>query len=379
MPRAGITFALAVALATVTSAQPPRRLATSPQALLAAPVFFHGRQIAVRGEVTEERTLARLQVPLDEDTVARGGTVPQVFVFWKELPSRTRGEVRGEFWDLGRLSADDGRFSAYDFRTLIDSVLNGRWPAREEVFVILGATIQEVEPSPGATIREIAMAPDTFAGRDVTVSGRFRGRNLYGDLPGPVNKSRWDFVLHSADAAVWVTGMRPRGKGFDLDAGARVDTGRWLEVSGVVRVDGPAVWIEAKGMQLATAPQETPVEVVVPVTPRQPPPEVVFSAPVPEEIDVERDSTVRIQFSRDMDPRSFAGRVRVRYVPPPGQTAAAAPELSFRYNPGIRALEVKFAQPLERYTQVAVDLLEGISATDGQPLAPWTLRFTTGT
>jgi hypothetical protein len=360
------------------AAQAPGRLATSPQGLLASPVFFHGRQIAVRAQVTQDGALTRLQVPIDEAAVARNRTIPQVFVFWKESSSRSEGEIRGEFWDLGRISVEDGRFSGYDFRTLVDTVTNGRWPAREEIFVVLGATIQEAQPPRGATVRAIVMTPDEYASRDLTVSGRFRGRNLYGDLPGPLNRSKWDFVLQSADAAVWITGLRPRGKGFDLDPGARVDTGRWLEVSGVVHVEGPAVWIEARSMQIAAPPQETPVDVVVPVAPRQPPPAVVFSAPVPEEIDVELDTSVRIQFSRDMDPRSFENRVRVRYVPAGAQPPAEPPDLSFTYNAGIRALQIKLAAPLARFAVVAVDLLEGITATDGQPLEPWTLRFTTG-
>jgi hypothetical protein len=42
-------------------------------------------------------------------------------------------------------------------------------------------------------------------------------------------------VLRAADGAVWVTGLRPRGKGFSLDIGARVDTGPGWKSSGVVR------------------------------------------------------------------------------------------------------------------------------------------------
>ena len=53
--------------------------------------------------------------------------------------------------------------------------------------------------------------------------GQFGGRNLLGDLPDSPGQSRWDFVLRSADAAIWVTNLRPRGKDFELCAG-RADT-----------------------------------------------------------------------------------------------------------------------------------------------------------
>ena len=83
------------------------------------------------------------------------------------------------------------------------------------------------------------------------MTGRFRGRNLFGDLPSALNRSRWDFVVQSADAAIWVSGLRPRGKGFELDPGAKVDTGRWLEVSGTVHVEGSQVWIDGESLRIA--------------------------------------------------------------------------------------------------------------------------------
>jgi hypothetical protein len=210
------------------------------------------------------------------------------------------------------------------------------------------------------------------------VSGRFRGRNLLGDLPAPLNKSKWDFVLQSADAAIWVSGLRPKGKGFDLDPGARVDTGRWLEVTGVVRTEGSRAWIEAKSVQLSSEPEDTPVEIAVPATPKEPPPEVVFSAPVASETDVETATRVRVQFSRDMDGRTFRDRVRVSYIGKGRGQQPAAPAFAAVYNDANRAVEIRFVQPLERFQTVKVELLEGITAVDGQPLQPWSLTFSTG-
>ena len=104
-----------------------------------------------------------------------------------------------------------------------------------------------------------------------------------------------------------------------------------------------------------------------------PPPEVVFSAPTGGETDVPLTSTVRIQFSRDIDPTTLRGRIRVHY-------ANEAPPVPFTtsYLPGTRVLELKFATPLERFSAVTVELQEGISGTDKQALAPWTLKFETG-
>src|SRR5215510_10352526 len=96
--------AAAVLAAAVSRAQPPGRIATSAEALVASPVFFHGRQITVRRELVESRGLTELSA-----------TSKPVFVFWREQPTTTRdGEIRGEFWDLGRLRPDDARFSSQD-------------------------------------------------------------------------------------------------------------------------------------------------------------------------------------------------------------------------------------------------------------------------
>ena len=118
---------------------------------------------------------------------------------------------------------------------------------------------------------------------------------------------------------------------------------------------------------------------MLPPPPPAPPPSVVFSAPLADETDAERTLPIRIQFSRDMDPKSFANHVRVTYAGPAPQGAPAIPQMSVRYVEGTRALEIKPAAPLDRFRTVKVELLEGIvSNIDGQPLAPWSMTFTTG-
>jgi len=371
--RRWLLSALCVTLAACVAAAQPAvtRTATTVEALLASAVFFHGKQIAVRRDVEPARGLVKL-----------AGTAKPVFVVWADRPGVTSdSEIRGEFWDIGRLERNDTRLGNADVPAMLEYATQGQWPAHDQVYVILKATAIDSPLPAEPTIRALALAPDKYIGKGVTVTGRFRGGNLFADLPTSAGtKGRWDFVLQSADAAIWVSGVRPRGKGFDLDVNSRMDAGRWLQVAGTLRRDGPLPWIEGTSLVAANAPSDAPVTVMMPPPPPEPPPSVIFTAPTQGDTDAERGEPIRIQFSRDMDPRSFRDRVRVSYVGA-GQPGAAPvpPTMTIRYIEGTRALEIKPAAPLDRFRQVKVDLLEGItSAIDGKPLAPWSLTFTTG-
>jgi hypothetical protein len=361
---------LVVAIAAVwcvgsLAAQAPDRIATTADALVANPIFFDGKRIVIRHALRQTDRLTQLDA-----------TAKPVYIYWKDPPVGSDGEIRGEFRDLGRMQDGDSRFSSYDFRPVIDAANNGRWPGRDQIFVILGATFVEGPPASAPTVRAIALTPAQFENRAVTLVGRFKGRNLYGDLPQGVAKSKWDFVLQSADAAIWITGLRPKGKDFELDREARVDTGRWLEVKGTVQRDGASVWIAGESLRLAAAPAEVPVEIRAPA-PQEPAPVVIFSAPLADETDFPVDGRVRIQFSRDMIGATFHDHVRIRYA---GTNAppAAPPPFTLTYNDGTRALEIRFKEPLAPFQGLVIQLDEGITAIDGQPLPPWTLRFTTG-
>lgn len=356
-----------LAAAAVVSAQ-RTRIATTADALIASAAFFHGRSVALQQTLIVEGPRTRL-----------ANASKPVYVLWKERAggNGAEGEVRGEFWDLGRLDPSDSRFAGHDLTGLVESVNLGRWPARDRIFVILNATFITAPPPRAPTVRAIALTPERYAEQAVKVIGRFRGRNLYGDLPQALAKSKWDFVIQSADASLWVTGVRPRGKGFDLDPGKRVDTGRWVEVTGVVKHDGVTTYIDATAITLAAEPEET-VEVQLPPPPPAPAPEVIFTAPITDDTDVDRTAPVRIQFSADIDPKSIHDRVRVSYVGPVAASAPPPPAFTTTYNDAAHAVEIRFAAPLERFQQVEVELLEGIVALDGQPLKPWSLTFTTG-
>ena len=360
---------LGVCLAPALSIGQVTRLATTTDTLLASAAFFHGRNVVLKQTLVTEGEFTRL------------ADAPKlVYVFWRDrAPGADAGEVRGEFWDLGRIDPRDGRFTAYDFTRLIESANRGQWPGRDQIYVLLGASLAPSPPPRAPTVRAIALTPDDYVDREVKVVGRFRGRNLYGDLPMALGQDKWDFVLQSADGALWVTGVRPRGKGFDLDPNRRVDTGRWVEVTGVVARQGVTTYIDARAIGLAEEPDEPPVEITLPPPPPEPPPSVIFSAPIQDDTAVDRAAPVRIQFSRDLDPRSLRGRVRITYVAPAaGTPPGAVPEFTVNYNDFARAIEIQFAEPLEAFQQVRIELLEGITAIDKQSLKPWVLNFSTG-
>lgn len=360
--------ALLLLLAATAAAQPATRFATTIEALTRFPLFFHGKQVVVRGTATRPAqdvvTLRAAEGDRPVFLLRRGG----------EAGEEGPVEVRGDFWDLGRLSQDDPRLSGIDVQRLLERVSEGRWPAQGQTPVIVvqaTAAPERLQPS----VRALALEPSRFEGQRVTVSGRFRGANLYGDLPQAPGKSRFDFVLQSADASIWITGARPRGRGFNLDPSRRLDTGKPLEVTGTVHSERALVWIEAT--KIALGSDSAPAAVVeVPAPVQGPPPAVAFSIPVAGETDVSPDTNVRIQFTRDMTPESFKGRIGISYVDRNGEGQVPTPSATYRREN--RVLEIIFGVPFERFRTVKIDLREGITATDGAPLTPWSLTFSIG-
>ena len=87
--------------------------------------------------------------------------------------------------------------------------------------------VNEAEQSASTTIRALALEPWRYDGQKVTVTGNFRGRNLFGDLPGAPGKSRYDFVIRGAEGATWVSGIQPA-------AGASI----WTSTAGSIRITG---------------------------------------------------------------------------------------------------------------------------------------------
>src|SRR5206468_422686 len=171
-----------------------------------------------------------------------------------------------------------------------------------QVTAIVASTITQAPPPLAPSVRNIVLYPSRYIDQKVTVVGQYAGRNLLGDLPDAPAQSRYDFVLRATDAAIWISNLRPRGKDFELALDARIDTGRWLEVTGTLQQARGLQWLDgqAGSLKITQAPKDTTEETIVRVAPG-PPPEVVFSAPIPDETDVLPSSSVRIQFSRDID------------------------------------------------------------------------------
>jgi hypothetical protein len=368
------TFAV-VALAAVTaSAQPATRRATNIAALLAYPGFFHQRPIVIVGKVT---TGNNGDVRVADETgsvrvVVKGGAPDGL------------DEIRGEFWDIGRMKADEPRLANLDLRATFHIDPESPWPKSGEVLAILATAVTPAPPPPAPTIRAIVLNPSRYLDQKVTVTGQYAGRNLLGDLPDAPAKSRYDFVLRSADAAIWISNMRPKTKEFELSLDSRIDTGRWLQITGTIQHGRGLQWLDAEAGTLAAAkaPAET-TDVEPPIrVPAAPPPEVIFSAPTQGETDVSMGTSVRIQLSRDIDPATLKGHIRVAYLESQtrerGELVTPAAEFITQYNAANRVIEIRFTKPLERFRTLKVELTEGILGTDQQPLKPWTLTFDTG-
>ena len=351
------------------AAQGTARRLTTIDALRQFPAYYHLQNVLLRGELVESGN--RIMIRAHEHEI-RALLADNVATLTGPV------EVRGQLIDVGRLEPGDPRVGGFS-----EGRDGDRWPRPGEEIFIRVTRMTPADSAPAVSVRELALEPWRFEGQSLTVVGNFRGRNLFGDLPDTPGKSRYDFVLKGAEGAVWVTGLRPRGRGFELDVDRRVDSDRWVEVTGILVHDRGLVRLEATRISLAKAPSasERTEESAAPPVPLLPV-YVVFNSPSEGETDVSTASSVRIQFSRGLNEASLDGHVRVGYV---GAALTNASEkqtggLQFKtlFDAANRAIEIKFAQPLEPFRTVKLEVLEGVTAFDGAPVKPWTLTFSVG-
>jgi Bacterial Ig-like domain len=370
-----VIFRAAVVILLVAGtafAQPATRRLTTIVALRQYPGFFHLQPVVVRGELADAggRVTLRsdeheMRVLLNSAGGSGGGFVSGPV------------ELRAQLVDVGRLEPGDPRVADY-----IQTDRDG-WPRPGEELFLRALSVTPAQPQTSPSIRALALEPWKFEGQTATLVGQFRGRNLFGDQPDAPKKSRYDFVLKLADASVWVTGLRPRAKGIDLNVDARVDTSNWVEVTGVVKQERGLITLEATKIAAAQAPEVTaaPEEPEIALPP-PPPVEVVFSSPTEGETDVSLTSPIRIQFSRSIEPATLKGKIRINYAGAEsverGEAQAPAIEVKTSYDAGTRALELTFTRPLERFRTLRLELLEGIKAFDGAEVKPWRLTFSLG-
>jgi hypothetical protein len=226
--------------------------------------------------------------------------------------------------------------------------------------------------APEVRLEKLLSPPGKRDGQLIRVVGKFRGHNLYGDLPAKSQRRSADWVIKDDVYAVWVTGKKSKGPGWELDADLKRDTGKWIEVIGVPDTVGDVTYLKAERVRLTTAPSATAEAQPAPPPPEPPkvPPVVVFTLPLDGEREVPSDSLFVVQFSKDMDETSFEGRVVVRYVGPrlPGDREFDGVKLSYDF--GRRALIVDPGDLLRTGRRLEVVLLPGIVDVEGLGLEP---------
>ncbi|MGH9382897.1 MAG: Ig-like domain-containing protein [Vicinamibacterales bacterium] len=364
---------LAFLCVAAVSTQPPTRRGTTIAALRNYAGFYHQQTVSVLGDISRR----------GEQTFV-GTEEGRIRILVRELPKDDRAEVRGTFLDIGRMPQDDPRLIPFNLLESVRVTYQDRWPRPGEELVLVVASTTEPPPATNINtppLRTLAMDPVRFVGQRLTVLGQFRGRNLFGELPEAPVSDKWSFVLRASDSAVWVMGVQPKGRTFNFDPGRRIDTGRWVKVTGTARSAKGLTWLEGTSIELAQEPVESAVEVVLPPPP-PPAVEVLFSAPTEGETDVRLDTRIRVQLSRDLDEASLRGRVRITYSRSDsgdrGEPQPPAIEFTASYARDNRALEIRTIGPWERFRQVKVEFLDGVKGIDGGALAPFTLTFTTG-
>jgi hypothetical protein len=232
-----------------------------------------------------------------------------------------------------------------------------------------------VKTAVNVRLEDLVTNPGKYEGKMVRVTGQFRGENLFGDLPSRSQKRGSDWVIKDDLFAVWVTGRKPKGEGFSLDASLKRDTGKWMDVVGRVASQGPVVYISASAVSIGSPPKDAAVTAQASPTPPPPPkpkvpPVVVFALPLDGDREVPRAIRFQVQFNKDMNEDSFRDRVVLRYAgrPQPGDREFTAVRLS--YDGGHRALVVDPGDVLRPGRVVELLLLPGIVDVDGMLLEP---------
>ena len=221
------------------------------------------------------------------------------------------------------------------------------------------------------TLEELMAKPGRYDGKYIRVVGKFRGQNLYGDLPSRSQRRSSDWVIKDDLYAVWVTGRRPKGEGWALDSKLKRDTGKWIDVVGRATTANGVTYLEAIQVALGSAPARPNADAAPPPPPPEKPkvpPAVVFSLPLDGDREVSPTGRFAVQFSKDMKEESFRGRVVLRYAgrPQPGDRDFVGAKIT--YDGGKRVLIVDPGDVLRSGRVVELILLPGIVDVDGLSL-----------
>src|SRR4026208_2480873 len=142
--RARVVGLALVLLTGAVSAQAPPRRAANIAALLGFPAFYHGRQVVIVGQV---------ETANDGKIRATDGIQSIKVVFQGSAPDGN-DEIRGEFWDLGRMKTDDPRLGRIDLKSAFGIDPDGAWPRAGEVTALMAS---------GITRASIPVAPSVRA------------------------------------------------------------------------------------------------------------------------------------------------------------------------------------------------------------------------
>ena len=226
------------------------------------------------------------------------------------------------------------------------------------------------QPMVTPTLRALALEPWKFAGQTVTVTGNFRGRNLFGDLPDAPGKGRYDFIVRGGEGSVWVTGLAAARVGLRL---RRRSPHRQQPLArdhrpvparpraGAHRGDEDRARPRRRRCIEPDRDDGAPVS-AAPLTPA----EVVFNSPTDGETDVSPTASVRVQFSKGLTEASLAGRVRASYAGRAGRQRRSVAQDDLRRAPTAPSRSSS-SKPLEPLRTVKIEILEGVTAFDSAP------------
>jgi hypothetical protein len=175
-------------------------------------------------------------------------------VAMREVPPEWHGDV---FEFVGRDVEVTGLFRSDPGSIAGAADLSGGGSSLE-FWSFLGARQDEDETrkAPEVSVEDLVRDAEGREGQTIRVPGQFRGRNLYGDLPGDKGCSRSDWVIRTDGFAVWVTGKKPSGPGWKLDPASRGDTDKWVLVVGRPETRGGITCLRAIEVHLTSAPVE---------------------------------------------------------------------------------------------------------------------------
>ncbi len=343
--------------------------------IISMPETYEGQAVRTSGDVEMDPTSSRGMrntVYLMKGHVQSGAVVlgpsPEAAAMWEDDMRKAAGrevEVTGFVHQMSGQGGDQAQQYQTQGRNAYILVCGYVLPPDEKERRAKGAP---------ATLEQLNAAPDRWRGRLVTVEGEFRGANLFGDMPPSTRGVRSDdWVIKDDVWSAWVTGLKPKGRGWSLDVGMKRDCGKWVRVTGRLRDGlGQTVVISATNVELVTArtrgmavPAPAPTPPPRPARPRRSF-QVSFTLPVDGERDVLPNQQVWIQFSADYDERSIEGRIVVRFaIARPGDRELIT---RLEVDLGRRAVHVDVGEMLPSGRVIDVVLLAGIVDMDGRPL-----------